>query len=77
MKAKKMEVLKYSSIRSREQLEIQVESETLNNKITGASTFSDLNKAKQDIAESTLAPSEKKKNLTKPGEQNVLFWQMK
>jgi hypothetical protein len=53
--------IKYSSIRSREQLEIQVESETLNNKITGASTFSDLNKAKQDIAESTLASSEKEK----------------
>ena len=53
--------IKYSSIRSREQLEIQVESETLNNKITGASTFSELNKAKQDIAESTLAPSEKEK----------------
>lgn len=53
--------IKYSSIRSREQLEIQVESETLNNKITGASTFSDLNKAKQDIAKSTLASSEKEK----------------
>ena len=53
--------IKYSSIRSREQLEIQVESETLNNRITGASTFGELNKAKQDIAESTLAPSEKAK----------------
>lgn len=53
--------IKYSSIRSKEQLDLQVESETLNNKISGASTFGDLNKVKVDIAESTLAQSEKAK----------------
>lgn len=53
--------IKYSSIRSKEQLDLQVESETLNNKISGASTFGDLKKVKEDIAESTLAPSEKAK----------------
>lgn len=53
--------IKYSNIRSKEQLDIQVESETLNNIVTGASTFGDLNSAKDRIAESTLPQSEKDK----------------
>ena len=53
--------IKYSNIRSKEQLDIQVESETLNNIVTGASTFGELNSAKNRIAESTLPQSEKDK----------------
>ena len=53
--------IKYSNIRSKEQLDIQVESETLNNIVTGASSFGELNSAKDRIAESTLPQSEKDK----------------
>ena len=53
--------IKYSSIRSKEQLDLQVEEETLNNKISGASSFSDIAKTKELINESTLSDSIKNK----------------